>query len=461
MKSIRFFLFAALMGLFLLLCACSASSAGSSQQPGTDPAASGGTETDADPAPEKNDETAPQTDGVPEYDPHDYLAIQRFLCIQDEKGVANGRKYNPSFDANDPDTWKTDPTAFWVGWEVQEDGRLHLTELVLSFYQSFDHQVTGELELSDCLFLKKAYLSYGLTGLRLDGCIALEEVSCHYCALGCLELRNCPALTVFCANDCKVSTFRTVNCPRLESLQISNMSGADPEGQLQALDLSGSPNLTTLCLLCAGVKTLDLSGLSCLSYMDIRCNGLTEVDLSPCPVLNSLHIDGNPLETLDLSGCPALTVLMCDHCALTELDLSPCPGLKTLYCSGNPLSSLDLSHSSELGSLNLTQTKITELDLSSCPKLYALQLKDNPLQRINLTGCREVGFNLLRAEGKGSVFLTFSKAERTITVTAAHGNGARFKGWYDAGGTLVSDREEYTFLIFAHEELIAVFENIS
>ena len=163
------------------------------------------------------------------------------------------------------------------------------------------------------------------------------------------------------------------------------------------------------------------------------------MDLSPCPVLNSLHIAGNPLETLDLSGCPALTVLMCDHCALTELDLSPCPGLKTLYCSSNPLSSLDLSHSSELGSLNLTQTKITELDLSSCPKLYALQLKDNPLQRINLTGCREVGFNLLRAEGKGSVFLTFSKTERTVTVTAAHGNGARVKGWDDAGGVHLPD----------------------
>lgn len=133
------------------------------------------------------------------------------------------------------------------------------------------------------------------------------------------------------------------------SLKILRCAGDGDAFNLERLDVSGLPNLTSLTCQGNALTTLDLSHNLNLQELNCSGNDLTVLELPYNPNLTWLHCYANNLTKLDTFTAVNLKTLKCDQNLLSSLDLSQNPSLEYLNCSGNKLTSLDLSMNKKLG----------------------------------------------------------------------------------------------------------------
>ena len=410
-----------------------------------------------------------------DYDSYDYNKLADFLDQTDEAGVRNGEKVDPAYTPNDPATWGSTPSVSKVVWTPQDDGLLHLTELVYSAYDP-DKPYAGGLDLSGCAYLEKLWIFGGLTDLRLEGCWRLSEVMAGNNRFGDLALRDCPALRSFCANDSHIRSLTVENCPALENLTLWR-------NELTKIDLSNTPKLTGLCLMENHLTEIDLTGLSRLENLDLRYNEIGELDLSPCPAIVSLAVNENPLAALDLAPCPELRSLDCNSMELRQLDLTGCEKLEYLCLAfDSNLRELDLTHCPSLRQLDISDTPIRALNLSRCPNLESVTLQEtrvstldltgkqalsrfsaygNPLTELELAGCDKLQLDRVRVEGVGTLDVQLSDSER-CHIQVHPGSGWQFRGWYDGEGRklepLLQQNNAMDFYAGTYDSLVVLLE---
>ena len=492
-KSISLFLIVCL--LCTALCGCR----GGSEADGVPTAADAGSTTSPDDSPEDLVPTQTWPTGgdslepgaVPEgYNEHDYHKLADFLAQPDQHGKTNGTKLSSTYT---PYNIFPAIQALGVSWNTQENGELRLASINCSFPDegSASLRLAGILDLSGCTALRQLNISARFSGLCVDGCTALESVSCNQNTTEELVIRGCPALkTLFCG-QCTMQALLIADCPALEEVQVSfgalqafRMEGCPAvrslyhiQNGLRELDVRGSESLNKLILHGHGVTQLDLSGFPQLTELNVQGSGLQTLDLSPCPQLSILMLEDDALKRLDLSPCGELTNLYCGSLGITELDLSPCEKLRrlSLYDDG-ALSRVDLSAAGELVWAELSNLPITELDLSACKNLTILKILSSgltdldlspclmlrdleisgsgitelalsdldllrsvrvagcPLKTLDFTGCKQFGFRGVWAEGNGTVSwfqVSASGSVGNVYAVASPGEGGAFLGWRD------------------------------
>lgn len=97
-----------------------------------------------------------------------------------------------------------------------------------------------------------------------------------------------------------------------------------------------------------------------------------------------IHSYGTELQTIDVSEAPNLTTLDLYWCGLTSLDLSSNTLLVTLGCDHNTLTELDLSSNLNLEFVSCRDNMLTELDLSNNINLVSVDYKGNNLISLKL-----------------------------------------------------------------------------
>lgn len=165
----------------------------------------------------------------------------------------------------------------------------------------------------------------------------------------------------------------------ITGLNISN----SPD--LTSLDLSGNPLLTSLTCTKSSLASLDLSHTPLLTNLLCNDNRLTELDLSPLKELEEVDCSGNQLTALSLCGLPKLSVVRCNDNQLAEIDASGCRALTSLYAPHNSLRSINLSDCGALNYLNLFENQFENIDFTDCASLESLYLTQNSFHSIDLS----------------------------------------------------------------------------
>lgn len=192
----------------------------------------------------------------------------------------------------------------------------------------------NEINLQNCITLTSILLRSHTEKLDLSGCSSLM-----HCSGGgnmtTLILNGCSALERLTCNSDNLTSLNISDCTSLAYLDISS-SG------ITQIDLSNNPNITILLCDYTPLSLIDTSNQKGLTKLQCSRCKLTSLNLGNKPVLTELNCSRNQLTSLDITNCPALTHLYCEFNQLTSLDLSKFTALEQLRCSGNPLQKLIL-----------------------------------------------------------------------------------------------------------------------
>ncbi|GAA0712063.1 hypothetical protein GCM10009430_02110 [Aquimarina litoralis] len=154
-----------------------------------------------------------------------------------------------------------------------------------------------------------------------------------------------------------------------------------------SLDMSNSPNLSSLKANSCGLTELDITQNIALFSVSANSNQLTSLDTANNTGLESVVLYGNLITALDFTNNTALDYIDVFQNQLTQLDLSTNTQLEFLYCDNN---------------------NITKLDLRSNTQLVELSCQDNSLKSLNVQNGNNTNF---------TQFNTSNNAELTcITV---------------------------------------------
>lgn len=164
-----------------------------------------------------------------------------------------------------------------------------------------------------------------------EGFTSLETLDCSYNhLLRQLRLSDCKALVNLRAIHNDSIRYYGFDLPQNSPLQSLTLGYTH---QLQVLDLSRCPNLTTLnCYGNSQLTSLNLSNNPKLETLNCFDN----------EKLTSLYINHTSWDSLDLSSMPTLEFLYCDYNQLSYIDLSPCKNLQEFYCRNNRFSTLEI-----------------------------------------------------------------------------------------------------------------------
>lgn len=156
-------------------------------------------------------------------------------------------------------------------------------------------------------------------------------------------------------------------------------------------DLSSNKTLRYLALKGCGLTQLDISKNGALKHLD--CTGNEGLD--------------SYLQALDLSGNPELEVLILPGNELTALDLSGNPLIRSINCSRNRIPELDLSANLWLSELKCTNNLLKELDVSRNTALHVMVSCGNQLSTLNLSQNTDlilIGFDNMPSMGEVCVW---------------------------------------------------------
>ena len=168
--------------------------------------------------------------------------------------------------------------------------------------------------------------------------------------------------------------------------------------ELTAIDVSNSPNLTTL---------------------NLPMNNLTAVNVSQNTLLQRLDVSDNDLSALIVTVNTELVSLWCFNNQLTALDVAANSTLEYLDCSGNQLTGLDISSNTQLTRLLVYNNQLTVLDISQNPLLNRLWAFGNLLADTEA----ESIVSKLRSVSSGDFWLTEEPLGQTLQASAME------KGW--------------------------------
>lgn len=400
------------------------------------------------------------------YNAHDYNKCAAFLEQTNENGEKNGEILarwttfiQNDYDVNDPSTWGND---FYIdGGEivyiypfewVSVGGEMRISKITLIYGDSLVgsgdfagcteltlfncyNESLSALDFSGCTSLERVDAAYNeLTELDVSGCAALSELWCYENPLGELDVSDCSALTKLYCDNAGLTSLDLSNNTHLRELKC-------PRNGLSELDITGCSELEMVFCEGNAIPSLDLSGRSSLRWLDCFDNELTNLDISGCTSLEHVYCYNNMITgSLDLSGCSYLYDLECYINRIEQLDLSGCTSLRTLDCRSNCIS---------------------ELDLSDCLHLENLCCFDNLLTEIDLSHNPEIRFELIRAEGGGTVGCSFGYSNEYSgyywLLSASENPGCSFLGWYAPNGILLVDYPDIEVGEYYGEVLIARF----
>jgi len=216
-----------------------------------------------------------------------------------------------------------------------------------------------------------------------------------------------------------------------------------------SLDLADCTALAQLYCRFNSLTELDVSGCTALKSLDCYNNSLTELDITQNTALKSLNCSHNSLIELDVTHNTALQVLDCYGNSLTELDITHNTALQKLSCSGNSLTELDVTQNTVLHELDCSGNSLTELDVTNNTMLLGLICDSNNLIELDLSNNPWLACDHIRAEGSGYVGYACNYMggkeddgfSNPVFIYAYPLNGARFEGFYDENGALISEGE--------------------
>jgi hypothetical protein len=212
-----------------------------------------------------------------------------------------------------------------------------------------------------------------LTGLSLDGCLNLTE----------LTVNNCDGLQSVTMVDTQLSKISITSCDNLDSLDISFTKA------LKIFDLSGCPNLKTLVM--QGVSNAAITDLD-LTYQ----LKLENLDISSCTYITNLTF-GQYTENGVLKNYSALKTFKCDNSAIKSIRFGKNTAIPTYL---------------DLAGLNLT-----DISFNSCVNV-------TDIRNINLVGTDSSPFNncynLVSITGNvkliGSTTRAFYNCQKLVTL---------------------------------------------
>ena len=196
-----------------------------------------------------------------------------------------------------------------------------------------------------------------------------------------IELAEIPSVTEIVLQSDDIRSLEGLDqFPNLEKLICRGLTS----GQLESLDLSGSPRLSWLEVAHNNLTSLDLSGCPQLKTLDCSHNRLKALDLSGNGALEYLDAGYNELTELDLSGNHSLLTVRCEENRLTALRTPRSESFAELVCKGNQLETLDLSNNRGLRYLDCSENRFQALNLSANSALTWLDCSSNALTELSV-----------------------------------------------------------------------------
>ncbi|MBR3254497.1 InlB B-repeat-containing protein [Candidatus Saccharibacteria bacterium] len=253
--------------------------------------------------------------------------------------------------------------------------------------------------------------------INLSNNTAIETLYLTYNQLSSIDLSHLTKLKTLHISGNHLTSIDLSRNEKLEDLDLGRTRGSTviydlgpghaysstehAGNEIDLLDLSNNPLLTTLRVANNNLSTLNLSTQRALEYLDVGNNELYSLDLSDNMDIAYVDIHGNNLnennfilaennsvETLWADG-NEFTSLPNDVSSLWFADFSDnnfesfstiaMPELRGLYISNNNLSSLDISGSQNLVGLSASSCNLTEFDATQNNKLKNLNLSDNAI----------------------------------------------------------------------------------
>ena len=395
----------------------------------------------------RNTSDHPTPDG---YDEHDYQALVAFLDTEDSAGMKNGDKlaafWDGEYDPADPETWRYEGQwgesagAFWTDGAVKKLAWLDINP------NESDYEEKGPIE--------RGYAAPLVGPLDLSGCTELELLDCGENELTYINVSDCTGLRMlYTDGNMTIEQLKMSGCSALVTLECSNcgLTELDLEGMtsletlvcgrnmIDELDISDCVSLKKLMISDNPIDHFDISGNQSIERFEAEGCGMTVLRAENCPELKSVICGYNGLEAVCLNGSGAMEYLHLECNSLTSVDVSGMPELRGLDCSVNHLAELDVACCPLLETLSVRVNDISELDLSCNPLLLHLETDFNPIRELDFSGNPLIPFEGLAAEGSGYVAFSRNWDENWPTAIAQKEQGAKFVGWYDENGELISE----------------------
>jgi len=251
------------------------------------------------------------------------------------------------------------------GWDTVLDNYVTTSSInTISFISINERNITSLVGIEDFDNLEGLDAANnqisGVLDLSLN--TKLVNVVIPFNPIQALYLKNNLALeNVWIYETQTLEDIEITNSPNLSTLVLHN-------NKLTELDLSGSPNIYNLRIWDSKLSTLDLRFMSKLEYlvawdvfndsnegeiflpeqsslkvMALGYNRLQNIDLSSSIKIERLDLDGNQLSTIDFSQNPSLEYLAVAGNLLERLDLSPITNLYLLRAYNNFIDCIQLN----------------------------------------------------------------------------------------------------------------------
>ena len=156
---------------------------------------------------------------------------------------------------------------------------------------------------------------------------------------------------------------------------ITNMTGIQSFGNLEALDCSGN-----------SIATLTLNGLVNLETVYCGSNNISTLSLTGLSNLRGLYCSDNSLSTINFAGLTDLRWLECDNNSFTSLNVTPLTDLRELKCNSNSLTSLTVANLPDLRLIECGDNNLSMLDLTGLTHLEELVCRKNYIATLDFTG---------------------------------------------------------------------------
>lgn len=343
------------------------------------------------------------------------------------------------------------------------------------------------VDLSNCAKLTTINLSYngGLSDLKLDNSNSITALNINFTKVNSLDITNMLQLkdlqcagtkinvldtsknenlevlklgyanyssqvdTVDLSNNKKLKVFQcagTNNTGQLPELDLSNnteLTEVDVLGTFPTLDVSNSPNITSLIVSSTGLTSFSIGNKPNIKTLSIKAAKITSVDVSQCTTLTSLTIACN-LQTLDISSLANLTNLeLSGSTSLSFVDTSNNTKLSKYNVYNSHISKVDVSNNTALTSMDIRASRVRKVDLSTCPNITTFICNNNgQFIALNMIGCSKLNTINLQVNGLKDIRCSLSNTtfvNNLKTQLSTYGSGRAGTIYTDDDSSAIAD----------------------
>ena len=284
-----------------------------------------------------------------------------------------------------------------------------------------------------------------LTALNVQGCTALQSLSCDNNQLTALNVQGLSTLQKL---DCDRNKLTELNVQGLNALKAVSCSG----NKLTELNVQGLNALKVLFCYNNQLSSLNVQGLNALKEVNCGYNQLTALNVQGLNVLQTLGCSNNRLTALNVQGLNALKYLYCDGNQLTALNVRGLNALQRLSCSGNQLTALNVQGLSALHTLHCGANQLTALNAQGLNALEEVNCAGNQLTALNVQGLNAL--QKLNCEHNKLTADAFTKLFNDLPLRTAYA-GAECFLYTERTGVTEGNHKDFT----SPGELKTAFDN--